>query len=179
MKYVMLVSVALFGAAPLLSAGEIKDQHRKLVGEQASDPEKARTFEEIDSHAHGITEIGLERTPCYGKCPVYTAVLKADGTFRFHGVDNVRHIGRFTGKIEEHEFNNLAQFIVGCDYFEMEDTYEALVTDHPDVYSTVVRKGQRKVIRNYANAGPPTLWAIEQLIDKLILTAEWNEHPVK
>lgn len=179
MKSCVLALAALLGVPVLLSAGEIQEQHRKLVGDRESDPEKARTFEEIESHAHGITEIGLERTPCYGDCPVYVAVLKADGTFRFHGVEHVRHKGQFTGKVDEHEFNHLAQFIADCDYFDMEDTYEALVTDHPDVYTTVVRKGQRKVIRNYANAGPTKLWAIEQLIDKLLLGAEWNERPAR
>ena len=42
-------------------------------------------------------------------------------------------------------------------------------------YTTVVMNGKRKVIRNYANAGPTTLWAIEQLIDSLMTKVKWGE----
>jgi hypothetical protein len=44
----------------------------------------------------------------------------------------------------------------------------------PAVYTSVTKRDRRKVIRNYANAGPTKLWAIEQLIDKLLLEAEWD-----
>jgi hypothetical protein len=52
-----------------------------------------------------------------------------------------------------------------------------MVTDNPTVYTTVVMDGKRKVVSNYANAGPTKLWAIEQLIDKLLLEAKWDEKP--
>jgi hypothetical protein len=50
-----------------------------------------------------------------------------------------------------------------------------MVTDNSTVYSTVVIGGKRKVISNYANAGPTKLWAVEQLIHKLVLEATWDE----
>jgi hypothetical protein len=175
MKSFLTACMALLLSASPVRSGEIQELHRELVGDRESDPEQAREIDEIFSTEHGISEIGLERTPCFGKCPVYVVFLKADGTFRFEGFENVRHRGRFTGKTDEQAFHDLAQFIVDCDYLNMEDTYEALVTDHPDVYTTVVRNGERKVIRNYANAGPTKLWAIEQLIDKVMLQAKWND----
>ena len=49
------------------------------------------------------------------------------------------------------------------------------MTDQPTCYTTVVMHGERKMVRNYANAGPTKLWAIEQIIDKLLLEAEWDE----
>ena len=35
--------------------------------------------------------------------------------------------------------------------------------------------GRRKTVRNYGNAGPTKLWAVEQLIDKLLLEAKWDQ----
>lgn len=57
----------------------------------------------------------------------------------------------------------------------MEDTYSCPVTDFPNVYTMVKMRGKQKVVKNYANAGPSKLWAIEQLIDKLLLEAEWEQ----
>jgi hypothetical protein len=55
-----------------------------------------------------------------------------------------------------------------------ESEYSRMITDHATTYTTVVMNGKRKVIRNYANAGPTALWAIEQLIDGLITKAQWD-----
>jgi hypothetical protein len=57
---------------------------------------------------------------------------------------------------------------------DLADAYTIAVTDNPTVYTTVVMNGQRKIISNYANAGPKTLWAIEELIDHLLDKATWN-----
>ena len=57
---------------------------------------------------------------------------------------------------------------------DLENTYDRFVTDNPTAYTTVVMNANRKVIKNYAHAGPTKLWAIEQLIDKLMLEARWD-----
>ena len=56
----------------------------------------------------------------------------------------------------------------------MRDEYETSVTDNPTVYAYIVMSGKKKIIRNYANSGPTKLWAIQELIDKLLLEAEWD-----
>jgi hypothetical protein len=123
---------------------------------------------------HGISEIGIERTPCYGKCPTYTLIVKSDGTLRYKGVANVERLGEYTGKIDQFRFEQLAQFIKDSDYMELDDAYTHMITDNPSVYTTVLMSGKRKTIRNYANSGPTKLWAIEQLIDELMVKAQWS-----
>ena len=60
----------------------------------------------------------------------------------------------------------------------MADSYAATVTDLPTVYTTVVLAGKRKVVKDYADAGPSKLWAVEQVIDKVLLDAEWDDKPL-
>lgn len=164
----LLLCCAVFG-------GEISDLHRQLPEPDPRRPDRSRAYQEAEGKDHGVTEVGLERTLCFGTCPAYTVVMKADGTFRYKGAQHARREGDHTGKVSEYQFNRLAQFIKDSGYTELQDNYSALVTDLPTVYTTVVIGGKRKVVRNYANAGPTKLWAIEQLIDKLLLEATWDD----
>ena len=116
----------------------------------------------------------MERTRCYGTCPAYTVIIKSDGTFHYKAERNVKRPGEHTGKISEWKLKELFEFIKDADYFALEDKYWITVTDHSTVYTYVVMNGKKKIISNYANSGPPKLWAIEQLIDYLLLDAEWD-----
>src|SRR6478609_2095428 len=152
--------------------GEIQDMHRKLAKAGRNRPDESRSHEQVDAKDHGITEVGIERTPCYGPCPVYTVIIKSDGTFRYKGEENVQRKGEHTGKVSEYRFKPLAQFIKDSGYTDLQDAYYRAVTDNATVYTTVVVDGKRKVVSNYAIAGPTKLWAVEQLIEKLLLEAE-------
>lgn len=170
----IMVVAALTGEC---RAGELQKLHVQIHGNLAADSSQSRTMEEIQSTEHGITEIGIERTPCFGKCEVYSAVIRSDGTFRFFGEANVRHMGRHTGRVSEEGFHELARFITDSGYARLEHAYELPVTDIPTVFTLVARGDRRKVIRNHANAGPTKLRAVEQLIDKLLLEARWDAPP--
>ena len=42
-----------------------------------------------------ITEIRLERTPCFGSCPVDEVILRPDGSATYIGKRFVKRIGRY------------------------------------------------------------------------------------
>lgn len=170
---ILTLGILLAGTV-LAPGGELSDCHDEQAKGKQIDFSKSRNFEQILSRNHGITEMGIERTSCFGTCPVYTFIIRSDGTFRYKGFEYVQRKGAFTGKIPESEFHTLAQFIKDSGYFALEQDYYAPVTDNPTVYTTVVMNGKRKCICNYANAGPTRLWAIEQLIDALLTKATWD-----
>ena len=167
-RYRLILVLPVFG-------GEISDLHRQLAKPDPNRRDQSHGHDEVEAKNHGVTEVGLERSPCYGFCPVYTVVIKSDGTFRYKGEKYVQRVGNYTGKVSTYGFDQLAQFIKDSGYTELQDSYSHMVTDNATVYSTVVIGGKRKVIRNYANAGPTKLWAVEQLIDKLLLEATWDD----
>jgi Domain of unknown function (DUF6438) len=168
--------IGFFGTVALLAlGGEISDYHFKNARNPLGDDQKSRSHEEVNSTNHGITEIGIERTGCFGTCPAYTFIIKSDGTFRYTGTKFVEREGDFTGTIPVWYFHSLAQFIRDSDYMNLEDGYRRPVTDNPTTYTMVVMNGKRKTVSNYANAGPTKLWAIEQLIDDLMTKAKWNK----
>ena len=122
----------------------------------------------------GIDEIGIERTQCLTNCPAYTLIIKKDGTFRYTGEYGVERIGSYTGKLSVGLLNQVMSFINESLYTVFDDTYSSPFLDGPTTYTMVKKGNETKVIENYAGSGPATLWAIEQLIDNLLLTAEWD-----
>jgi hypothetical protein len=162
-------------------AGELSDIYFEKVNANRDEWRKARMQSlqtaSVTSTNHGITEIGIERTGCFGSCPAYTFIIKSDGTFRYKGEKYAQRQGEFTGTVPAGEFDHLAQFIKDAGFMQLSDTYERAITDSSTVYTMIVMSGQRKVISDYAQAGPSKLWAIERLIDDLLIKAHWNEPP--
>ncbi len=174
----LLAIVFLLVHGQLAFGGEIADnyarEHSEATAQQLAASGKSRSSEQVESTTHGITEIGIERGACFGMCPMYTFIIKSDGTCHYQGEKYVERIGEFSCSLPMWDFHELAQFLRDAGYIGFESNYSRLVTDHPTTYTTVVMGGKRKMIRNYANAGPTTLWAIEHLIDRLLTKVTWS-----
>jgi hypothetical protein len=168
-RIVVGLVVAALGVTAL--GGEIQELHEQR--EQRQEAQLLRNEE--DDHLHGITEIGLERTPCLGACPVYTVIIKSDGTFRYHGERFVERAGDYTGRVSQNGFTRLARFIRDSGFADLQDEYTHPHTDGSTAYTMMKTGSGMKVVSNYDGSGPSKLWAIEELIDKLMLTAEWDQ----
>ena len=120
--------------------------------------------------ADQITEVTLERTGCFGTCPIYKVTLKRDGTLIYEGKRFVQMMGTYKGRA--YDFGRLARFILSEDYFNLKDDYSAPVTDLPSTITSVVRGGQRKTIRDYGGVAPIGLWGIEMSIDGILKNAQ-------
>ena len=171
----LMTLIIVLAAGCAASAGEIADLHRKTAKADPNRRDECRSHDEADAKHHGVTEIGLERSGCYGTCPVYTVIIKSDGTFRYKGEHFVKRTGEHTGTVSLYAFNHVAQYVRDSGFMDLQESYTRMVTDNPTTFTTAVIDGKRKVVSNYADAGPSKLWAIEQLIDKLLLEAKWDE----
>ena len=172
--WMVVLLLAVVGGS-FLSAGEIEQLYRKWVRPRQTDTTaQQQRFERLDKPTHGVTEIGLERTPCYGECPVYSVILKSDGTVKYVGTEHVARKGTHTGEISIWDFNQLAEFAVESGYMKFESTYDAPITDLPAAYTTVVMNGKRKLVRNHGGLGPVRLWVFEQAIDATLQQAHWD-----
>jgi len=61
-------------------------------------------------NAARISEIALERTPCYGRCPSYTLTLRNDGLVEFTGYEHVSPLGRHVAMIAPRRFTDIAAY---------------------------------------------------------------------
>jgi Domain of unknown function (DUF6438) len=116
--------------------------------------------------------ITLDRTACYGACPVYSLRITSDGRVAYEGRRFVRVVGKATAKISPEAVSQLVAEFERIHYFNLEDTYTARITDLPTT-TTSIRIGSRfKQVVDYYGA-PAALTALEQRIDEVAGSKRW------
>lgn len=101
------------------------------------------------------TLISLERSSCYGPCPVYSVSVDARGEVRFVGRDHVVSFGEHEGKINEATLRGLLREFEKLGFFDLEDRYTSpdlcaeYLTDNPTVTLTLRRDGRAKTVSHY------------------------------
>jgi hypothetical protein len=124
-----------------------------------------------------VTKISLERTACFGTCPVYKITVYSDGKVEYEGKGYVKEKGGRTSRISERDFVRLMKKVDEIGFFELKDRYDGRITDLPTRITTVIKGDVSKTVRNYYG-GPESLYALEQLIDEVTNSAQWTGvHP--
>jgi len=111
----------------------------------------------------------IERGPCFGRCPVYSAEINARGVatthperFTFCHEDQTRHL-------RPSELRGLIAAIDRAHVFALKDEYRAHVTDLPSTRITITRHGRTKTIYDYGGEAvgmPRAVKDVEREIDK-------------
>lgn len=126
--------------------------------------------------------ITLERTSCFGTCPVYSVSIDASGNVTYDGKGFVRVEGRQTDRIPASRAARLLATAERIGFFELRDRYrsirnadgtETVVTDLPTTFVTITRGGQSKRVEDYIGA-PQGLKELEQEVDDLARTTRWT-----
>jgi hypothetical protein len=178
--HVLSVVVAMLPLCSAATAGELADlfakTHPKIQPDFGAPPAPGARIPPppMANQKDGVSEISMERAGCVWKCPEYFVSIMADGTVRYIGGRYSPHPGIRVGKLRTNPFSNLARFIRDTGFMQMKDSYSAAVSDQETVYTSIVINGTRKIVSNYGNAGPPALWAIQELIDKIVAQTDWR-----
>jgi hypothetical protein len=116
--------------------------------------------------------ITIERTACYGACPVYSLEITGDGTVTYQGRQFVRVIGKATATIPPEAVQQLVAEFERIHYFDLQNIYTAHITDLPTT-TTSIRIGERfkKVVDRYG--GPDELEKLEDRIDEVAGSDRW------
>ena len=118
-------------------------------------------------------KISLERTMCFGRCPVYKLTVYSDGKVEYEGKDFVKEKGARRSRISEKDFRKLMKKVEEIGFFEFKDRYDGRITDLPTRITTVTKGDVSKTVRNYYG-GPESLSDLEQLIDEVTNSAQWT-----
>jgi NADH:ubiquinone oxidoreductase subunit E len=121
--------------------------------------------------------ITLERTPCFGACPVYTVTILQDGTVIYEGTDFVTVAGEQTSQITPETVEVMVEAFENAGYFEWNAEYtDQNVTDLPSVTTSVTRDGETHQITHYTGdySAPLVLSFLENWIDEMVGTAAWT-----
>ncbi len=121
--------------------------------------------------------ITLERTACFGACPVYTVNIFEDGTVVYNGQDFVTVTGEQTSQIEPETVQDMIKAFESAGYFDWNTEYKTQkVTDLPYVTTSVTHNGETHRIEHYLgdDSAPLALSFLEQFIDAMTNSALWT-----
>ena len=134
--------------------------------------------------ATAVPVITLERTPCFGTCPMYKLEIFADGKVVYEGTDFVKRKGRVESRITKAQVQQLVREFNRINYFKLENEYVSegpncpqWWTDSPSVVTSINWKGRQKTIHHYHGCyGTEVLeqlTALENKIDQVANTKRW------
>ena len=115
----------------------------------------------------------IERTPCYGKCPVYGAYVYKSGYATWNGRMNTEKVGEFTTRISKEDMAKIADKARSIDYVNLKSEYNSDVTDLPSVYTQLSLDGKKKAIKSRHNV-PIGLREYEKFLDEILSAQKWT-----
>jgi hypothetical protein len=129
------------------------------------------------------TVITLERTACFGRCPVYRLSISAGGVVRYEGTANVKRLGAAEDTIPSARVDSLVQEIAQQGYFGFDEEYvngspacTRYSTDSPSVNTSVIAADQRRQVHHDhgCSDAPAELARIEARIDEVAGSSRWT-----
>jgi len=121
--------------------------------------------------------ITLERTVCFGACPVYELTVYGNGTVVYEGRQFVRVVGTRTTIISQEKVRQLVSEFERIDYFALCDSYEDyMVTDLPFAITSITIDERTKTVRHYHGdlSAPEELTELENRIDEIVDSWQWT-----
>lgn len=130
------------------------------------------------------TIITLERTACYGTCPIYKLTISGNGAVIFEGKRFVKKVGTSRFVIPEAQVRELVDAFEKINYFDLKDQYvkpedgcRQRETDNPSAVTSLMLRGKSKSVTHYHGCiGPEVLRQLEKLeqaIDNAANSAQW------
>jgi len=122
--------------------------------------------------------IKLERTACFGACPVYSLTIKGNGTVIYEGKDFVQTKGVQETTVGPDVINQLLLAFEESDYFSLNDSYTRFgKSDMPSVYTSISIGNHTKSVKHYLgdSSAPENLIELENKIDEIVNTDQWTK----
>lgn len=91
--------------------------------------------------ANSISQISVQRTWCYGRCPIDAVTFNSNGTASYAGFRNAPRSGFYRGALLPDQFSNLASFLESQNFFELRSKIGQGNIDASDFLVSAVRGG--------------------------------------
>jgi hypothetical protein len=118
----------------------------------------------------------IERTACFGWCPIYKLTVFRDGVVEYEGEDFVKTKGKATGRLAPEALAALDELFATHGYLALDDAYtDYSVTDMPSVNTSYSSGGRTKAIKHYLgdSKAPAALAEVENGIDRIVHVEQW------
>lgn len=117
----------------------------------------------------------IQKTPCFGRCPVYVMTIYQDGRVDYFGKKFVEKEGRYVAKVSNEKLEALKNKAKELGFFEMDNVYDKPgITDLPSVVTTVKDDDGFKTVVNRFDS-PEKLRAFEKYFEESFKELEWEK----
>ena len=123
--------------------------------------------------------ITIERRSTGNIAPSYSLTINGDGTIIYHGIENVKTIGKQKGRISEKDVNQLVNEFINIYYFALKDRYDTMAdpsasSTHIVTTSILLNGKTKKVFHVQESIAPYGLSVLEDKIDKITNSKQWT-----
>lgn len=116
----------------------------------------------------------INRTACYGQCPMYKATFMDNGVVQYVGKRFVDNIGTYKTLITAEEVDEIKKQLEVAGYFSLDSLYPTPIADFPSCITEAQLNGQRKKVVNRRNP-PVELKNFEKFLDSLLDARDWEK----
>jgi hypothetical protein len=123
--------------------------------------------------------ITLERTMCFGFCPVYRLSIYGNGKVVYEGRYYVRVEGARTTYIPKRKVRELVAEFERIGFYDFDDQYTIPATDFPSVLVSIDLEGRSKTIDMYGAEAiaPEEIANLIKQIEEAVNVARWVGKP--
>jgi hypothetical protein len=127
-------------------------------------------YQKVQQPKKHAVALSLERTPCFGKCPVYLAQFDlSKRQLTYEGRKFVNHEGVKTYELHDSDVRLIQMQLEEIDFLAFSDQYDGPVSDLPSCITTLTIDGEEvKQVTNRLEA-PEKLIAFERLLDGILM----------
>ena len=118
--------------------------------------------------------ITMEKTECFGTCPVYLIELYANRTVVLDARKFMDLEGKYFTKLNKDDFTSLIEKFSSSGFQKFDNSYESHVSDLPTTFISFREGNEVKKIKDYVGA-PQELKELENKVAALIETLDWKK----
>ena len=108
--------------------------------------------------------ISLEKTACFGRCPVFKIIIYDKGKALYSGQKFVKKVGEHDLKFSKKEIDKILSKAKKIGFNNLKNEYSERITDLPTTYIMI----NNKKIKDYYGA-PSKLKDLEKMIENIVL----------
>lgn len=152
-----------------LSLATTRIEEKWLLSQKPEAPRSATIFGDD-------AVVTLERSSCFGPCPIYTVSIYGSGRVQFTGIGYVCRKNPFPTLVDRNLVAQLMNGMINAKFESIPSYSDAVfATDASDATITLAHDGHRHlVVRNHADGSAPRLLGmIEQRIDDVAGISTW------
>lgn len=118
--------------------------------------------------------ITMEKTVCYGTCPVYQIRIYSNGMADYIGEMHVQKIGLYRKQLPAETISGLIRSFQDAGFWSLQDEYVAEITDLPTTYLSFQYQGKYKKVKDMIHA-PQQLVDLENQIAAIADAPGWEK----